>query len=508
MKRYNNRERTGHLLIFNDYKDPEDNFSFFFPVEGLDDLDHLFVASEGFQRCLEQLKIFSRYELQSHTVNDIGCVRDNLPQIDEKRLCRLELNQFVDGKNFVAEFAQTVIKWFASKRGQELPSLRTGAIATGSSFFDREEEKELIWKKAGAGKSILLQSPRRYGKSSLLKHLQQNPLSGWKSCYIDLQGGKSVVDFLEILVSYLMLSEEYSTFLPFELAKEEPWKLMSYKRIELKRKERGEIKEGWKEYGNELFSRLNGNNMLLIFDEFSYMLEDMLESVDGTQNVEDFMAWFANERKKTRNVSFVLSGSEYLKRFLKRHGINGHVDDLEPVTLGLFNYDTALSLMLLLFIREGISVEKKELDCIIHLLGKPIPYFLQVFVDLICAECRNNGELSLREIEELYDKHLLGADGRRHFDSIKQQMDRYGMNLQKGRDAAKMILNRLAEAGNKAVEEKELKVIWAESGGAPEKFDDVMDCMKDDFYLDMDANRNVAMAGKLVRDWWAKYIQE
>jgi uncharacterized protein len=511
MKRYDNQQRTGHLLIFMAQKASKDNFSFFFPIAGLGDLDRLFAVSEGFQHCLEKIGNLSNYEFQSLAVNDIGCVRDNLPEIDEKRLCRLELGQFIDEhEEFVDEFAETVITWFARESMQELPALRTGAIATGSSFFDRRKEKELIGEKVLTGKSILLQSPRRYGKSSLLKHIQQNPFPGWKVCYVDLQGAKSAADFLEMLVGDLMISEGCVNCLPQNLAKKEPWKLMVHERGELRRKERKTIKDGWREYGSGLFNGMNTGDkkVLLIFDEFSYMLEDMVESSDGNQTTEEFMEWFSDVRKKAKHVSFILSGSEHLQTFLRRHGIDGKSEDLEQVPLGLFDRQTALSLMLLLFIREGISVRKNELDGVLHLMGEPIPYFLQIFVDLLGAECRRRGELVISDIEDLYYKQLLGPDGKRHFESIEQQLDRYERYTQGGREAAKKLLGYLASPKRKKVEKEDLKGIWTANGGASGKFDDMIDLMTDDFYIVVDSENNVGMASNLIRDWWGKYTED
>ena len=512
MKRYNDRQRTGHLLAFVAPHDAKDNFSIFFPVAGLNDFDNLYKVVEGFQRCHKENKHSAAYDFQGHAVNDSDHIRDNFPEFDKERLCCLELLQFIDEKGiFVNEFADTLMNWFACKTNIGLPSLRTGSIATGTSFFDREKEKENIWKEVSGGKSVLLQSPRRYGKTSLLKHIEQNHPSNWNVCYVDLQGGKSVSDFLEILVGALMLSEECASCLPHEVAENKPWQMLSHERSKLRREEREEIQKDWKKYGSRLFAEMDkdGKKTLLIFDEFSYMLEDMLVSSTAGNEVEELMEWFAGVRRETNHVFFILSGSEHLQTFLKRHDINGKIEDLAPVTLGLFSNETALSLMLLLFIREEISVEKSELDAILSLMGAPIPYFLQVFVDLLGSECRRREELTLFDIENLYDTQLLGPDSKRYFESLAQQLDRYGQLDQHGsKDAAKKVLNYLATMQTEKVGREDLESIWTAYGGSTKNFADVLDLMKDDFYIDVDSHNRVTMISKLIRDWWAKYAQE
>ena len=64
MKLYDNGQKTGHLLVFQLPESPGDNFSFFFPIGGLDDLDRLFKVNQGFEQAYERLgQICSRYEI-------------------------------------------------------------------------------------------------------------------------------------------------------------------------------------------------------------------------------------------------------------------------------------------------------------------------------------------------------------------------------------------------------------------------------------------------------------
>lgn len=511
MKRFDDQVGTGHLLAFISREDPKDNFSFFFPITGFNDLDRLYRVIEGFQSYHENIGSLGRYQFQGLAVNDIGRVIDVLPEIDEKRLCRLDLSQFIDERgNFVSEIGEIVVGWFSRSENLGLPAMRTGSIATGQSFFDRDTERELIWKNVTAGKNILLQSPRRYGKTSLLKNIQQTPLAGWMSCYVDVQDSKSVSDFLEMLVGELMMSEDCASCMPAGLAKKEPWKAKTYERSELKRKERQLIKKGWREYGSNLFTGMfqSKKKLLLIFDEFSYMLEEILGSSADDHEVDEFMAWFADIRSNAKNICFILSGSEHLETFLRRHSIDGKIDDLTPVPLVLFDDKTALSLMFLLFIREGIAVEKKELDDVLRLIGEPIPYFLQVFVDLLASECRRREELTIQDIENLYYAQLLGADGKRHFESIEQQLDRYGHYTNKGKEAATRVLSSLSWTTREEVSKEDLKNLWSAHGGNPSAFDDIFDLMKDDFYINVDSQDRVAMNSKLIRDWWVKYAKE
>jgi hypothetical protein len=504
MKRYNEQQRTGHLLAFIGKENCACNFSLFLPVHGLEEFDTLLNVSAGFETCFNAAAGHNDYTFHGFSINDIGRAREVFPEIDEDRTLRFDLAQFIDDRgNFIDDFASTIISRFICNLAPVLPDIRTGAIATGSDFYNREHEIILIREKIAAGKNVLLQSSRRYGKSSLLKYIQGNPSRDWKVCYFDLQGGKSAEDFLELMVDGLMRSKDCVSCLPANLASSQPWQQTEAVRVELKRHERGKIRAGWREYGAVLLKTMEttGNRVLLILDEFSYMLEDMLET-DGDEMVQNFMKWFSEERQKAHNVSFILAGSVHIQTFLRHHDIDGKIDDLEPVHISLLAPKTAASFILLLFAREGVSVRKSEIDTMLGLMGEPIPYFLQVFVDLLSSGCRRRGELSTKDIEDIYYQQLLGPDSKRHFESVKQQLERYERYKPGGRQAAGEMLLHLSE--KTGMELGALKTIWADHTGSAEKFNEILDIMKDDFYIE-EKDGIVYFMSKLIGDWWAKH---
>lgn len=76
-----------------------------------------------------------------------------------------------------------------------------GKIVTGDDFADREKETEQLIREIKSGQNILLYSPRRYGKSSLiLKVLEGVERSGMLTSYIDLYGCLTISEFIDKLI--------------------------------------------------------------------------------------------------------------------------------------------------------------------------------------------------------------------------------------------------------------------------------------------------------------------
>jgi hypothetical protein len=70
MRLRNEKAETGHLLSFISKKDRSDNFSLFFPVEGLEQFDTLLEVTKGFEKCLKAWP--GMYDYMGYSISDYG----------------------------------------------------------------------------------------------------------------------------------------------------------------------------------------------------------------------------------------------------------------------------------------------------------------------------------------------------------------------------------------------------------------------------------------------------
>ena len=497
-------QKTGHLLIFISRRERTNNFSFFFPVEGLEQFDSLLKVIEGFEHCSKVFK--NGYEFFGNSVADISRLEEILPEIDKSRMLRFELEEFLtEDSRFIENFAKIVIERQMKKENPIFPSIRPGAMATGSNFYDRNKELEEIWGRLQKGKNLLLRAPRRYGKSSLLNYISENPLPGWRVCHVDLEGGKSSEDFVEYTLKGLIQRQECNVCLPESLSILEPWKKSERNKLEIVRNERKKIRENWQEYAGAMFKHIDSleDKLLLIFDEVSFLLEDMIGPKDQDKNkVNELMVWFREARKKAKRISFVLSGSEHLPSFLESFAIEGHLDDLETVHLALFESQVAREFVFLVLAGKKIVVRLPEIYSILALMGEPIPYFLQLFLDILSRVCAEKRSLSFEQIEKVYHQELLGPESKRYFETIQLQLERYSRYGERYRAGAESILGELAI--NDLVDLGYLEVMWKEVTGSKEQFEVILSILKDDFYVRQE-NGKAFFTSKLLKDWWEKH---
>ena len=505
MRLRNEKSETGHLLSFISKREKQDNFSLFFPVEGLGEFDTLLEITKGFEKCLEEWP--GLYDYIGFSISNHGEIEKVFPEIDDTRIFYFEQTEFLSEKScFLESFGKAILKRFVQNQKQIFPNIVTGAMAVGSGFYDREDAVREIWEHLENKKNILLRAPRRFGKTSLLNHISKNPALGWNTCFVDLEGGDSPENFIEKILAAMLIKQNFDPYLLSHLTGQHIYSKTEGERLKIFREERKAIQNNWKEYAKALFDQVENLSenlrFLFILDEVSFLVEDMMEKNDTAKDkIIELMEWLSNIRSKYNKLKFIISGSEHLPSFLEAFGIDGQLYDLEKVHLDLFDGNTTEDFIFLVLAGEKIVADKKEIDLIQTLMGKPIPYFLHLFLDTICRTCKEQKSVSSDEVSSIFYDKMLGSESKRYFESITKQIERYKRYGSRNSAGAKSILDRLALAEN-SVPEEELKTIWYNTTGSLDKFNIMIDIMQDDFYLATDKSQNIFIDSRLIKEWW------
>lgn len=507
MKLRNEKTKTGHLLSFISKEDRSDNFSLFFQVEALEEFDTLLEVIEGFEKCLEAWA--KTYSAVGYSISEQGDIEKAFSEIDVERVFHFEQSEFLsETSRFIEPFGKALLKRFMEKHKQIFPNIVTGAMAVESSFYDRETAIQDIWALLKKGDNILFRAPRRFGKTSLLNHISSHSEKGWQICFVDLEGGDSSERFVEKILTAMLSKKSLEPYLPDHLTGQHIYAKTEIERLEIHRQERKAIHKDWKKYAEALFTQVENksgdNRFLFILDEVSFLIEDMMELSDDSEHINELLTWFGEIRKQKKKIQFILSGSEHLPSFLSAFGIDSQLEDLEKANLGLFEKDIAREFIFLTLAGQKVAATIYEIDLILELMGKPIPYFLHLFLDVICRTCKEKNSLTNDEIISVYYDHLLGSESKRYFESITRQLERYKRYGIRNMAGAKSILDILAINEN-PVKAEELKIVWKESTSDPEQFNLMLDIMQDDFYLSINEEQQVSINSRLIKDWWQKY---
>ncbi len=391
-----------------------------------------------------------------------------------------------------------------------------GGPAVGKDFFDREEEVGDILRLLERD-NIALISPRRYGKTSVMREVERRlNEKGYLCLFLDIM----YIDTPEKFVIELATAafDVASTRKRFARALKDAFIRLSglFEEIEasaagtgIKVKLRRGLNEeitadNWTDRGKDIFDAIISMSekkpIYLVIDELSECVNNMIKREN---DAEKFLQWFRSIRQqKIEDLRFIVGGAVSFDRVVK--GISGlsWINDFERFPIVGFLKPEALQ-----FVEEGFSEERVEYreelgEKILGCIGEPyVPYFTAILLRMTLQE--GDVEITGEMIEEIYSSKLLGAQGKNYFEHYKDRLRiYYGESMAK---AAKEILRKVCLADQGLPKQLAFNLFRETTGMVDEeRFTDLLYDLENDFYITFDGEQ-IRFQSKVLRDWWRLY---
>ncbi len=395
------------------------------------------------------------------------------------------------------------------------PSFVIGNIAKGDDLWDRDDVIEDIWKVLGKG-NVLLKAPRRFGKSSIMYRLYEEPRDDFVVVFEDTEGISTPLDFVTTLLSGIHQHETLRVRFKEGVKR---FLKKAFSRIdevgvaEFRIKIREEIKENYQEKGVGLLKSLGDmdEKIVLVVDELPVLIQ-RIEEKDGKRTVKDFLHWFRQVRQSPglQNLRWVVGGSIGIEHILKQMSVGTKViNDFEIVRVEPFSEEDAKEYIRALLKNEGKlqRITSKIVDKVIALIGAPVPYFIQIVLKESIHQMRRQDRKTLTEemMERAYYKGALGPASRTYFEHYFTRLSEY-YDEEKERIAKRLILE-VARQGE--VKKKALYRLFNQACGGrmkEEVFSYLMTDLENDFYVTYDTEKgSYSFSTNILRDWWLRY---
>ena len=296
-------------------------------------------------------------------------------------------------------------------------SIKTGIPVEGADFYGREKELQYAWKyHISKGVSLLISAPRRVGKSSfskkMLKLAEEN---GWKTLYLDLQGIGAESEFVKLFQE--------------ELKSAKWWNKVSntiFKLLDSIKSDKGSIdSDVWRNDKYRKIKQLieNEGEILIVIDELTIYLNNLLTQEKGKEKVEFFLEWLRSFRQISgTKACWIFCSSIGIENFASMHQLSKHLNDLHPFPIGAFSEDEAKDFISRLDVDEKVQFTEDHIQHILNNLVWHLPFFIQIWVEkinfLICIEGK---QLSNDAIDEAYNL-LITED---HFNTWDERLKEY-----------------------------------------------------------------------------------
>lgn len=472
---------------------------FIFPVQDKAGnlLHNIFIdladINEGrkYEKILSQMndtlyQIFGREEhiIEILPVFDIG-------QTEGAKLHIFFIELFLSSKgNFNRSLFENIILKIKQGKKNYLPDLTCGAVTRGVDFFNQEDFILKIWASL-KDKHIILIAPRKFGKTSILYHLLDNPKNGFSPLHIDLEGVSDATSFVcEVMLAYRRwIMKEFEG--------------KSEQKIDEEKKELcASLKADWQQKWEAFCLTLN-RKILFLFDEFTLMLENITDKTEA-HNLLTFIHQTIHNLKEARCI---ITGSILIKRIIDKldyRDKEGFYSFFEEKRLPALSPEDGYELTQILLAGIGIRPTSERVETILNLIGSPIPFFIQLLVfEIEKGLMRENIEPSSEDIKRVYQERLLGAECKSYFRHYYDHLKRYELGSVYPLPGLKDIFEELTR-GNRTVDE--LKPIFKQR--CPRSSDDdfhrVMEYLEDEFYI-KDAEGRYTFTCNLIRDWWLRH---
>jgi len=307
------------------------------------------------------------------------------------------------------------------------PNTVIGPVATGVYYYPRTEIIDDIWVELSKGNYILIAAPRRVGKTSIMRDLEQNPQAGYIVKFESIQAVKSEKEFYETLYRLIISCLDKSV-----KAKKRILRFFKKNKIsELDISGKIKIEDNdfnYLEEINTIFRQLDDNSetIVLLLDE----LPEILHNINKAGKTEEAKAilkqlrtWRQSEFKK---LQFVLAGSIGIHYVVKTiEGRTADLNDLQKINCEPL--DKTQALHYIDWATKKASVKYSE-NLKAYLIEKIqhyyTPYFINLMLDEIDKKARkeNAPDITNPDIDDAFNKVVKNNE---HFADWKNRLSEY-----------------------------------------------------------------------------------
>ena len=376
-------------------------------------------------------------------------------------------------------------------------------VTEPDKFFDRQKEFARLIEKIKRGESVYISAPRRIGKTSLMRKVEENlRKEGYTCLFFDLEGYETPSDWI---------SDWFVKAVSGKEAKLKGKVSMVLKNLCKSMGTTGSAEEGvlrglfdtsnWRDRGSAIFDALVNSTeetkrLVVFLDELAILIEHFK---DQKTEADIFLSWLRGvQQEHHRRLSFVAASSIGLSPLLNKLGLSDRMNEFFTFPLDAWSHETAIQCIHALARGEKKEISDDVALCMIENIGWCSPYHVQLFFDVLKDEFQGK-ECTCEDVTRIYNEKLVrGHSGNYHLNHLEERLRKFF----KEREyiLAMQALSHLSRV-DEAVTGKELIERAKSDGLDVDSFQYVMQNLEHDGYIEKLENGWVFLS-KLLKDWW------
>lgn len=324
-----------------------------------------------------------------------------------------------------------------------------GQTPRGDDFFPRDPIIQKLYRRLDAGSHVYISAPRRAGKTSIMRYLEDHPRPGYAFLYLSVEDVEDSEYYFEVLSEELLrskavgrlvkLSESAQNFFEAFAERIKKLRILSFE-VEINAGKQPTYSQEFEQLMRDLDT--TDFTIVLLIDEFPIALERIVKA-QGEEAGREFLHLNRSIRQRAkRGIQFVYTGSIGLPNIARQLDATATINDLNVVEVPPLSKEEGFRFASQLLATYSVRYEDGVISHMLEVISWLMPFFIQLIVQMLIDEY----ELSQKTLTiETVDRVMVKASNHRNNIYFENYYSRLDKSLPEGEAAlAKQILSTVA----------------------------------------------------------------
>jgi uncharacterized protein len=328
-----------------------------------------------------------------------------------------------------------------------------GQTPRGDDFYPRDTVLNRIYRRLESGNHLYLSAPRRSGKTSIMRALEDRPREGFVFIYLNVEDCNLQEDYFRLLAEALEKSDALGKLAKIGESTKNVLRnfLDRIKRVKIAGFEMETGAFGAKPTYFEAFEALlhelptDHHTIVIMVDEFPVAVENIAKHQGPDAAVRFLHANRALRQRAETGIRFVYTGSIGLPNVARKLDPSPTINDLNIIEIPQLIQAEGLDMSRRIFATYGIALEEQVVLYMLEEIKWLMPFFIQLVIQLLIDESEST---QMPVSAEMVDDVLKKAANHRNNIYFSSYYDRLSKTLPEDQCVvAKGILARIATEG-------------------------------------------------------------
>jgi len=386
-------------------------------------------------------------------------------------------------------------------------------IARNDDFYPRPKIINKIYRRIDSNSHIFLAAPRKVGKTSIMRHLEDYPKEKYCFVYVMLEDVYDIEVFYYEVMDALLKSKLFTAWSKgtTKLQDKSESILGRIKKInipivggvELNQRERQSYQKEFDELLDDLADE--ETSIVLMLDEFPQALEN-IKTKHGNEIAKQFLQTCRKQRQTCpQNVRFIYTGSIGLPYVVSGITNSNVINELNTVEVPPLSAEDATNMATNILFNHKV---KHDVDMLSHLMTRLqwlIPFHIQLalqeVIDIYEDEQRS---ITKNDVDEILNR-LLHYRNNRYFSQYKERLEKAFSKPTTFKQVIQL-LNHIAQ--HDFISKEKSKETLSENQ-IEDDYDRVIEALQFDGYIYFDDEKNTyQFTSQLLKMWWEKFVSK